>query len=84
MSIVFDEAGLGEALVQVGEHSTSVSPLDVALECAPEDREIEAVGVTDGRVCLGVDTSVSVEWDTEGLVHSALTRDDLPSRSRRD
>ena len=74
--VVFDEAGLGEdLLVQVGDYSTVIPDLDVALECGDSPRELVAAGVLDGRLCLGSAATVSVDWDTEGLVHTSLTQD---------
>jgi len=77
--VVFESAGLGEdLLVQVGEYSTAVLDLDVALDCGLEAREIEAAGVVDGRVCLGDGATVSLDWGSDELVHASVTRDGMP------
>ena len=73
--VTFEEAGLGENLwVHVGEYSTEISDVDVALACDDIARPIDAVGVADGRVCIAEDVTVSVEWGADDLVHSSLMR----------
>ena len=71
--VVFEEAGLGENLeVRVGEYSTEIVDVDVALACEDTVRTMEAVGVVDGRVCIAGGVTVSVEWEADDLVHSSL------------
>ena len=73
--LTFEEAGLGENLwVHVGEYSTEISDVDVALACDDIARPIDAVGVADGRVYrrrrnglrgVGADDLVYLELDAE-------------------